>query len=268
MSQTIWNYPTTTVAIPVLRAAFEQKRCPCCQTVSLSCSEGSERGDGRFHTEFDGVDVCSTCGWWLASRYFCHTEDCRSSLVEEADLRVTASGAALEKYGEFDDPSTLALLQGEVEKHLKRHGTSQLWAAMEDATLAILRSFGYQARPTARSKDGGVDIILDGGSRGTVFIQVKHSRNTVGVSVFRELVGTMSIDRVRAGLLLTSSRFTEPTKALAKRAEAEGIVVELVDGQRFLAALNLSARLRPPTLEEIAAIAEPGVVLRSERIQL
>ncbi|WP_437759388.1 restriction endonuclease [Sorangium sp. So ce1389] len=185
-----------------------------------------------------------------------------------ADLRITASGAALERYDGFDDESALSLLQQEVERHLLRHGASKSWATMEDATAAILRSFGYQVRLTARSKDDGVDIILDGSTHGAVFVQVKHSRNKVDVEVFRELVGTMCIEGVHSGMLVTSSRFTGPTKQLADRAQARGIVVELVDGERFLAALNLCARLRPPTLKEISLVVQPRVVLIDERIEI
>ncbi|WP_437953679.1 restriction endonuclease [Sorangium sp. So ce296] len=139
---------------------------------------------------------------------------------------------------------------------------------MEDATAAILRSFGYQARVTARSKDGGVDIILDSSTRGTIFVQVKQSRNKVDVEVFCELVGTMYVEGVHSGMLVTSSRFTGPTKHLAGRAQARGIVVELVDGERFLAALNLCARLRPPTLKDIELVVKSRVVLRDERIEI
>lgn len=266
MERQIWNYPATTAAHSVLRAAYEQRLCPCCHRRHLISEEGNNKGDGRFHTEHDGVSACHTCGWWLGYHYFCRNDDCHSMSPEEAELRITASGAALERYADFDDKSTLALLQREVEDHVRRHGASRSWAVMEDATAAILRAFGYQARATARSKDDGVDIVVESGAGSSVFVQVKHTRNKVDVEVFRELVGTMWLNGVHAGMLVTSSHFTGPTRLLADRAAARGMLIELVDGERFLAALNLCARLRPPTLGEISAVARPTTVLRDERI--
>jgi HJR/Mrr/RecB family endonuclease len=160
------------------------------------------------------------------------------------------------------------VLQSEIEQHMMGVGTSSAWAAMEDATAAILRSFGFDVRVTARTKDGGVDIILDYSSDDTVFVQVKHSRNKVDVRVLRELVGTMMLGGVHKGLLVTSSTFTEGAHALKDTADLRGLPVELVDGERFLSALKLSTRLQAPTLAEVLAVAAPLVTLTQEEIQI
>lgn len=51
--------------------------------------------------------MCPSCGWWLASHYFCRSDDCHSATPEMADLRITASEAALERYDGFGGPEPL-----------------------------------------------------------------------------------------------------------------------------------------------------------------
>jgi hypothetical protein len=232
----------------------------------LALNDEAGEHDARRYTEERKALTCGSCGWWFAYR-----EAYDSSCGAKPDWAihiVTATGAALQTYGEFPDPQTLMVLQSEVEQHMMGVGTSSAWAALEDATAAILRNFGFDVRVTARTKDGGVDIILDHPSDGTVFVQVKHSRNKVDVRVFRELVGPMMLGGVHRGLLVTSSTFTEDVYALKDTANLRGFPVELVDGERFLSALKLSTRLQAPTLAEVLAVAAPLIPLAQEEIQI
>jgi len=106
--------------------------------------------------------------------------------------------------------------------------------------------------------------VFDHSSYGTVFIQVKHNKNAVGVAVLRELVGTMVIRGSAVALLVTSSSFTGGVATEQALAEKEGRIVELVDGVRFLAALSLAERREPPRLADIRAVARPHVTLLME----
>lgn len=151
-----------------------------------------------------------------------------------------------------------------MKQHLSGKGVSKAWDAMEDATLMILKGFGYQARATARSKDGGVDIILDHPVKGTVYVQVKHSKNKIGVEILRELVGTMCIRGINDALLVTSSGFTRGVQRERNSASNAGKTVELIDGKRFISALNLSSKLHTPKLDEILTIAQPSMPILGE----
>jgi len=266
VSRPIWEYRSNTAAVPVLRDVFAGKRCPCCvETSLLAPSDASSEYDPRRYTEERRALACALCGWWFA-----YSEAYDSSCGSTPDFAVhvvSATGAALETYA-FPDHQALAVLGDEIDRHMTGAGSSTAWAAMEDATAAVLRSFGYNVRATARSKDGGVDMVLDHRSDASVFVQVKHSKNKVGVGVIRELIGTMVLEGAHKGLLVTSSSFTEAATDLRDASGLRGFALELVDGERFLSALRLTARLEAPTLAEIFAVAGPPVTLIQEEVHV
>jgi HJR/Mrr/RecB family endonuclease len=132
----------------------------------------------------------------------------------------------------------------------------------------VLREFGYDARVTARSKDGGIDVIVDHNGYGDVYAQVKHTKNKVGVRVLRELVGTKAINGATNSLLVTSSQFTRGVTKEQTLAAQRGFVVELVDGSRLLASLNLAYRRSPPTVDEVMSIARPSVELIRDEVDI
>ncbi|WFU58265.1 restriction endonuclease [Bradyrhizobium pachyrhizi] len=163
------------------------------------------------------------------------------------------------------DQAQIGLLTREIEQHLLGRGSADEWATLEDASTAILREFGYEARGTARSKDGGVDIVVqhpDGGPA-AIYAQIKHTRNKVGVRVLRELIGTMGIHATHSGLLVTSSVFTAGVFRETEMAAQSGFFVELVDGATLLASLRLTYRTAAPTVAEILDVARPNVIILS-----
>lgn len=267
MTRPIWEYRAQTTFAPLLRDVFTRSTCPCCVAVQLLApSDAASQSDGRRYTEHLEVLTCQSCGWWFACRNV-YDSSCGSN-PDSAVHVVDAAGAALETYAELLDRATLLLLRDEVEQHIKGRGSSSAWAAFEDATGAILKSFGYRTRVTNRAKDGGIDAILDHPSAGTVFVQVKHSKNKVNVRVLRELVGTMVLHGSKTGLLVTSSTFTEDTHVLKRAYDPRGLAIELVDGERFLSALKLSTRLEPPTFAEVLRIAGSLTSLIYEEVQV
>lgn len=142
------------------------------------------------------------------------------------------------------------------------------WAALEDVTKGVFREFGYEARVTARSKDGGIDVIVDHAEHADIYAQVKHTKNKVGVRVLRELIGTMAINGTTNSLLVTSSSFTRGVTKEQALAAQRGFVVELVDGSRLFASLNLTYRRTPPSLSEVLGVAKPSVQLIWEEVEL
>ncbi|MCW0080577.1 restriction endonuclease [Burkholderia pseudomallei] len=160
------------------------------------------------------------------------------------------------------------MLEDEIKAHLFGRGSSTAWAALEDATKGVFREFGYDARVTARSKDGGIDVIVDHDDHGEVYAQVKHTKNKVGVRILRELIGTMVINGATNSLLVTSSRFTRGVTQEQALAAQRGFVVELVDGNELLASLNLTYRRSPPTVDEVMAVARPTVELIRDEVDI
>jgi len=117
-----------------------------------------------------------------------------------------------------------------VERHTRDFVLEKLHKAMthaefEEFTADLLRAVGYQARVTAYSQDGGVDVIAHRDPLGVepplVKVQCKHLTGTVGAPEVQQLVGTqgpnesslfvtlgsysrdaIAIERTRSGLRL------------------------------------------------------------------
>jgi restriction endonuclease Mrr len=189
-------------------------------------------------------------------------------LPNRALRSLTAAGAALRTFGAGPNDDQLSTLEGEIEAHLLGRGTSESWSVLEDVTKGVFREFGYEARVTAKSKDGGIDFIVDHAEFGDVYAQVKHTKNKVGVRVLRELVGTMAINGATNSLLVTSSRFTRGVTKEQTLAARRGFMVELVDGSRLLASLNLAYRRKPPTISEVLTVAQPNIQLIWNEVNL
>jgi hypothetical protein len=263
----IWRYSHQTISRELLNNTFKWKNCPCCEDQGLFSSDRESYSHGVQFSRYLSIFVCETCGWWLVCRETVEDLSCGESW-ETPWQKVWATGAALEIFSDFPDRKSLIDLQSEIQDHLNGSGKSFSWGIFEDTTTAILRSMGYIARATAKSKDGGIDVILDHSKYGQIYTQVKHSKNKVGVRVLRELIGTMVLRGSTQGLLVTSSRFTQGLTKEQIMAESKGFSIELIDGERFLASLNLSTRTRPPKLDEVRDIAKPDILLFERQIEI
>jgi Restriction endonuclease len=263
----MWHYGSHTQSAPLLTSAFRNRTCPCCANgPNLIVSDRKDESDGRRYSEYVRVMCCELCGWWFVSR---DTWDSSCGSVPDRALRsLTATGAALRNFPPGPDDNQLALLESEIEAHLLGHGTYGAWSALEDVTRGVFREFGYDARVTARSKDGGIDVIVDHVEFGDVYAQVKHTKNKVGVRVLRELIGTMAINGATNSLLVTSSSFTRGVTKEQALAAQRGFIVQLVDGSRLLASLNLTYRRTPPSHSEVMGVAKPNVQLIWEEVDL
>ncbi len=267
MNAQIWQYGSQTQSAPLLSAVFGSSACPCCKdSPTLFVTDRKDESDGRRYSQYIKVMRCESCGWWFVSHD--QWDSSCGSLPGRAIRILSATGAALRTFAPGPDEQQLSSLESEVEAHLLGHGSATAWAVLEDVTKGVFREFGYNARITARSKDGGVDVIVDHNDYGDVYAQVKHTKNKVGVRVLRELIGTMAINGTTSSLLVTSSHFTRGVTKEQALAAQRGFLVELVDGSRLLASLNLAYRRRPPTVTEVMAVARPTVELIRDEVDI
>lgn len=256
MASSIWHYQEQTQTIPLLERVFTSRSCPCCYgRPRLKLADESCASDGRRYSEYIEVFVCGACGWWFAFKDI--WDSSCGSFPDSALRSVTASGAALSSFSDFPEPTQLQALEHEVQQHIIGHGASDSWAVLEDASTAILKEFGFEARATARSKDGGIDVVVDHAGLGAVYVQVKHTKNKVGVRVLRELIGTMCVNDNTNSLLVTSSSFTKGVFREQESAAQRGFIVELIDGERLLSSLRLTHRLAPPSISDVLSVARP-----------
>lgn len=84
----------------------------------------------------------------------------------------------------------------------------------EEAVCELFEKRGYKVKLTKQTRDGGKDIIiLNNSLLGDLvfYAECKKYAKThpVGVGLVRELYGTVAADRATAGILVTSSYFTE-----------------------------------------------------------
>jgi restriction system protein len=89
----------------------------------------------------------------------------------------------------------------------------------EVRVAALFRAMGYRTRLTPPAKDGGRDVIATKhrpGERERCLVECKHQARPVSVKDVRALLGVISDERATKGVLVTSSRFTKGSKALAK----------------------------------------------------
>jgi len=94
----------------------------------------------------------------------------------------------------------------------------------------FVNHFGYKTELTPMTRDGGYDIILfrdraPGLSPEKTIVQCKRYRAPIGVSIVRELAGTLTKAGVHSGILVTTSSFTQ-----AAKEEAKGQRIDLIDG--------------------------------------
>jgi restriction system protein len=106
------------------------------------------------------------------------------------------------------------------------------WRRFEILCRAYFEKRGFRSRTTRFGADGGVDIhVYEEGTDTPILVQCK-AWNTyrVGIKPVRELLGVMTIENVRKGVLITTGKFTNEARELA--AQVKGLA--LIDGEDFL----------------------------------
>jgi restriction system protein len=103
----------------------------------------------------------------------------------------------------------------------------------------LLHQMGFEAQTTKASGDGGIDIeaVLERPMVGGRYLfQCKRfgADNPVGSAAVREFYGALIADRKAAkGVFITTSTFTPQAREFA-----EGLAIELIDGDQLRTLLN------------------------------
>jgi restriction system protein len=98
---------------------------------------------------------------------------------------------------------------------------------------AVMKSLGYAVQFTAQSGDFGVDILAKkDGER--IAIQIKRSRNFIGLGAVQEVVAGMYHYKCDRSMVVTNSKFSDAAKALASSNNCQ-LVDRGVFGQWILA---------------------------------
>lgn len=86
-------------------------------------------------------------------------------------------------------------------------------------TADLLRALGYQARVTAYSQDGGVDVIAHHDALGLepplIKVQCKHQTGTIGAPAVQQLVGTQGVGEL--SLFVTLGTYSPDARAMERQ---------------------------------------------------
>lgn len=119
-------------------------------------------------------------------------------------------------------------LKRHVEERFNGHDLSRLFAE-------LLKLDGFHISVSPEGPDGGCDILAARGDFGfegpRICVQVKRTSKPVGVPVFRELLGTMQMQRATHGILVSWSGFTQATE---REAQGKFFDVRLIDGDELM----------------------------------
>ena len=161
-----------------------------------------------------------------------HAEEFEAVLQASADSVEAVTKAVEQASSTHEDETSDEPRASRIERHtrdfvLERLSRGLSHQEFEEFTRDLLRAIGYQARVTAYTQDGGVDVIAHRDPLGVepplIKVQCKHHTGTVGAPEVQQLVGTqspnelslfvtlgsysrdaVSIERVRQGLRLLS----------------------------------------------------------------
>jgi restriction system protein len=172
------------------------------------------------------------CGWaWVA---------------QDNELSLTQKVTELKQF-DLNSPN---LPLDELGAHLRRNVSDVQgldWTRFEDLTNDVFKANGFQTIQTARTKDGGADILLlasaDDCIAGIVECKQYDRGRPIGVSTVRSLVGAAVYWDVREAYLVTSSSFTSYSKKSVEEFKERGYHLNLVDATEFLKRPNLAGPL-------------------------
>lgn len=135
------------------------------------------------------------------------------------------------------------------------------WQDFERLVSEYYRRKGFQvAREGGNGPDGGIDLTLR--RRGeTYLVQCKQWKAyKVGVQPVREFYGVLAARAAAGGQFVTSGEFTDEAKAFVK-----GLNVELVDGRRLRAMIDMASKPAAPaaTTSPATPATQPAMSLPS-----
>jgi restriction system protein len=209
--------------------------CIYCQTPLLRLpAESFEAGIKRLFVQ---LSICPHCGWWTVYRVHQNEYERTAGLAEG----YSGSIGCLKELDLKDISAPLS----EVRQYLLAKKDSAFDAhpkLFEDVVFSMFKDLGWNARVTAYSGDEGVDVILDGPDGSTIGVQVKRYKKErrIEAEQIRSLAGALLQGGHTKGIFITTSRFRKGAERTAHQLTAIGYPIELIDAERFLAALGIA----------------------------
>jgi restriction system protein len=181
------------------------------------------------------VNVCEQCGWWTVKELKHITYG-----YTHHESRFGAT-AGLKNLDLSDQSIPLSEIRGYLHRQYSGRYEVDPWR-FEHVVADVYANLGYRTRVTSRSKDGGIDIVLDGPADSTIGVQVKRYKGRIAVDQIRAFTGALVASGLTHGIFVTTSTFTKSAEKLAADLDLRGIGIELLDHRRFFEALEIGQR--------------------------
>lgn len=211
--------------------------CRFCGKIGISSTEYAGKWIMASCTD-SVVGVCNQCGWWYA--YQSTTHEDFQTYGNQYDQYLFGGYGALKSFssvdheGSLEEIRTYLLARYETRFHVNAE-------KMEHVVGSVFSDLGFQVKVTAFSRDGGIDVVLSN-AQNEIAVQVKRTKNTISVSQIREFIGAIVHSTCTRGIFVTTSTFSKEAIALAETKTPRIEPIELIDGSKFLDALEVTKR--------------------------
>lgn len=239
---TEWLYSDWVRDKQVTRSALFEIKCLFCSFPLNTLIDGNQtvKNALRVVDLVSNIErVCPICGWWL---WYEKTDMMRPVLSWNFCYHhIEGAIGSLKEFDVSDQSVPIEAIRSYLAAKYDARFQVDPWR-FEEVVASVYRDVGYQARVTARSGDGGIDVILDGPDNEVIGVQVKRYKDRIGVEQIRSFSGALFLEGMARGVFVTTSDFAQGAEKVAALSNARGIPIELVDSSRFFDVLGLAQR--------------------------
>lgn len=190
---------------------------------------------GSGNTSYRSIYCCPLCGWWKK------TQSDQGGIKGIAINQLLAACGSLRELDLTDQTLPLEQIRSYLIAKYDERFHIDPWK-FEEVVGSVYRDLGYRVRVTARSGDGGIDVILDGDDNVVIGVQVKRYKNKICIEQIASLAGALLAKGITRGIFVTTSSFQSGVPAFAEALSLRGHPIELVDAKRFYDALKITQR--------------------------
>jgi restriction system protein len=233
MLNTMWEYGEAGRLLTI--ASVYSDDCIFCQTPLLRFpAQSYESGIKQLFVQ---LAICPHCGWWSVFRVHQNEHERTAGIFESLSGTIGC-------LKELDLNNISAPLE-EVRQYLiaKKEGIYNCNPKLfEDVVCSVFKDLGWDARATAFVGDRGIDVILDGPDGSTIGVQVKRYKKErrIEAEQIRSLAGALLQNGHTKGIFVTTSKYRKGAREAAREFTSIGYPIELIDAERFLAALGIA----------------------------
>lgn len=183
------------------------------------------------------AQICPACGWWRIIKH---------CMIAAEEWQIWNMHFGCTSTIRNLDLTDISIPIEEVNAYLTAKYDDRFIVSprkFEDVVAAVFRNLGYYASATAYSKDGGIDVIMEGTNDTQIGVQVKRYKNSIKAEQIRSLAGALILGNYTKGMFVTTSTFQKSAITTAEDVSYKTMPVELIDGKDFYSKLRISQQL-------------------------